>query len=1108
MMAVALSTAIGIRAEGITFATTSRLADGHWARVEISETGMHLITDATLRNLGFSDPQKVHVFGMGGALLPEALYTGMTDDMPLVPSVHNGKGIVFFGRDHIRWRQNGDSYSHSQNPYSEKSYYYLSDIAVDEPATVSLASGGGSAVTTFTTRVAHDLDQAHLGESGRNYVGEDFRSTPSQTITLSLPGNAAGEARLTTRFAAKVSGGTSWLSYQIDGNAAVGARGDSISSCPTDDYAVLSTATRKISVSGEKAEVNIRYGYSGVIFLARLDWLECFYTRRLNLDKGELHFYGKWNAGTELQIAGADASTVIWDITDPMNPKMVKATLSGSNATLRIPSDGYYEFVAFQPAKVTRAATGGLRVANQNLHAMPSPDMLIISPSTYTEGAEVIRDWHENHDSLTVTVLDPQLIYNEFSGGKPDVTAFRRLMKMWHDREGRIRYCLIMGKPSFDFKGTTASVTNAGYTPMLIWQSETGMSETSSFSNDDYIGMLDDQTEAEFDLSRSTIHVAVGRLPVTTSENAVEVANKIVNSAAEPAYGGWRNKIMLIADDGDRNDHLNQSQAVYSALRAHGNGANYLYDRVYLDSYPLVSTPQGNTYPGATEKMISNFNEGVAYTNYIGHASSTSWGHEHLWTWPQIQAQRNDNLGFMYTATCRFTPWDEPATSGGELLMLSTEGGVWGMITASRTVYISSNGTLNQYIANQWFEPGADGVQRRLGDVYIAGKNSYRGDTNKLRYVFMGDPAMRLNGISHSVKVDSIAGIAAGSEMPEIAAGSRLRVSGHLEDMKGNLLRNFNGTVAVQLYDAETVVKTNGNNDGIETVYNDRKLRLCNVNTVVQNGRWDVTLTVPLEITGNYKPALLNLYAWDGKGREANGYSEDLYVYGWSDGEITDTEGPKIEYFRLNREDFKDGDVVGPNPIVFAKLTDPSGINVSDAGVGHKLTLRLDNDTPIGDAPQYFTTDALDSNTGVLVYPLSDVTPGRHTLTIEAWDNLNNCTRDTLSFGVSASADPYIVNVRTDVNPATTGVNFIVDLDQPNTEMTCAIYVYDLNGRIMWETSNKSRTDMDSSMKTYWNLTGKGGARVPRGIYLYKARVETTTGTWSSKTGKLAVSGQ
>ncbi len=52
---------------------------------------------------------------------------------------------------------------------------------------------------------------------------------------------------------------------------------------------------------------------------------------------------------------------------------------------------------------------------NQNLHAMPVPEMLIICPPDFRMQADELADFHAEQDGLDVRVVAPQEIYNEFS---------------------------------------------------------------------------------------------------------------------------------------------------------------------------------------------------------------------------------------------------------------------------------------------------------------------------------------------------------------------------------------------------------------------------------------------------------------------------------------------------------------------------------------------------------------------------------------------------------------------------------------------------------------------------------------------------------------------
>lgn len=1091
------------------YAGHSVMSEGSWASITCPEAGATLVTDATLRSLGFSDPKRVRVYGTGAYPASDGLNAGMLDDMPQVPSVRTSKGIVFYAMGPDKWTATGDPlypYEHTLNPYTDKIVYFLSDRdSVAGPEPVDMRDGATSSrVTAFRTRVLHEQELEHLGASGRTYVGEDFRATRGRNFKFSMPGRRGDKIALRIRFSTKVTNGSSILSATVNGIS--GLLPDlTIEGCQTENYAVLKTLADTLSVAGESLDLGLTYTLSGTLFNANLDYIELFYDRACELTDGEFRFHSLLSPGQTISVAGCDAGTRIWDLSSANGiPREVLFTLENGNALIPVGLKDNIDMVAFNPEKITRTATAGDRYTNQDLHGMEAPEMLIISSPAYAEGARVIADTHAEDDGLRCAIVDPVDIYNEFTGGNPDPTAFRKLLKMWRDRGTNVPYCLLMGKPSYDLKNKT----RRGYTPLPIWQSPDGLNETSSFSNDDYIGMTDDCADNEFSIRRATINTAVGRIPCISSNQALSTAMKIRDHVLDADLGAWRNKVMLIADDGDSGTHLDQSQTNYNGYRS-GYGRSYNYDRLYLDAYPLVNGASGSTYPQATKKMLANYNDGVAFTNYTGHSSDYGWGHEHLWEWRDIVSMTNPNKTVIYAATCRFCPWDEDGTSAGEELLLNTRGGVAALITASRTVYISQNGTLNSCFSKRLFERDDNDMTIPVAEALRRAKNDYSGDNNRLRYIFAGDPAMRLNNIRHRIVVDSINGVnvSSGINYAQAKGGSRITLSGRVTNTAGKLLRDFNGSLDIQLYDAETVIQTNGNNDSsAKRIYNDRKNRLAVAVADVRKGQWSASLVLPMEISNNYSPALVSVYASDKRRREANGSSERLYIYGYEE-ETVDSIGPVIEHFYLNRPDFKDGDVVNASPVVRARLTDASGINLSDAGVGHRITLRVDDNVPYSDVSTGFTAD-IDGCGGDIFYQIKDLAPGNHTLTLEAWDNLNNSTRSTISFRVSAQADPYILSLGTDCNPATSGVNFSVGVDRPETDIECNLQVMDLNGRVLWEFNSDGTSGRDATISAYWNLCDKNGRRVPRGIYLYRARVRTADGVWSTRTNKLAVTAQ
>lgn len=1101
------------------YAANSVLAEGRWVKLKVPSTGVHYLSNTLLRRMGFNNPEKVSVYGTGGGMVPEALSASMADDLPKIPTLVTSGGIIFFGRDHFTWEPNTSRstrnlrpYAHTINPYCNDSYYFLTDrednseIAKEPAADCS----GLPEITDFKDRIVYEKDLAAPDETGRLMLGEDFRTRRTQTFNFKLPGNI-GDASVNVAFGAKVTNADSYIYVSANGTKLPEDNTNKIGRCNGEYFIATTNVLRPVSDVGENLALGIEYSQpQGALFTARLDYIEVFYRRALSLDNGSLHFYVNPDSRSAVKISGASDETVVWDVTNPAKPKQVSFTLNGTAAVFPTAS-GYAEYVAVNPSKVSASNAAEYTyqtVANQDIHGMETPDMVIISLPEYLSGANRIADLHESVDSMKVVVLTPDVIYNEFSGGSADVSAFRKLLKMWYDRPGerKIGYCLLFGRPSFDNKNVTSEQKDMGYNPLLIWQSPTGTAETSSFSSDAYIAMLDDCEPGDLKMNAAQQRVAVGRIPVKSASEAETAAAKLEKYLLSPTLGPWRNRVMLIADDGDSSQHFTQTQNVYNNLISEGSGASFFYDRLYLDSYNLELTGTGASYPAAKARMMRNFNEGVIYTNYIGHANPTSWTHEKLLEWSDINSFTNPNLTFILAATCSFGKWDAKSVSGAEIMILNPTAGAIGMITPSRTVYIGDNGTLTNYMSQFVFRRSEDGGAMRWGDICRLGMNSYTND-NKLRFCMIGDPALRIPTPSHNVCVTAINGEkpSDSENAPVVSALSKMRIEGDILAPDGQIDKSFNGTLNIQLFDAEKAITTNGNNDANVENYNDHVTKLAATSVKVTEGKWNAQIMLPAEIDNNYTPALLSCYAWSDNKVEANGHTTGFYIFGMDEEALPDTIGPAIETFYLNTPSFADGSLVGPSPMVMATLYDDSGINVSEGGIGHRITLTLDGKTFYNDVSAYYTPDVSREGAGSIAYPLSDLAAGSHTLELSVWDNANNSSRASLEFNVGANADPVISGLGTDVNPASTSVVFEVTMGHINSLSSLTLEVFDLAGRKVWSRSLTSPGASRNVFNASWNLCDTSGARVPRGIYLYRATATTPEGTQSSKTKKLAV---
>ncbi len=1104
------------------YAASSVLSSGKWAKIKVSTTGMQFISNSQLSKMGFPNPEKVNVYGYGGRILPDVLSEDMPDDLPLLPVHRTKNGIFFFGTDHFLWEPTGSSSSmkwiHKQNPYSESSYYFLSDRPA-EGVQIPLESSGvtdsfsGQIKSTFTARTVHENDMFAPSTSGRKLYGEDFRSPSTRAFSFTLPDNADKMAKTRIMFG-HLTSSSSRLKVTSNGSLSSGLETSSLPAPSSSSLFMVNTPSeRTFDNIPENFNLTLNFSGGGTISLARLDFIEVEWQRNLKLYNGQLHFYDNAKSATRYDISGCNPDTKIWDITKPYAPIEISFSLNGSVASFI--ASGHREFIAFDGSagySVTEEGT----VTNQDIHALPTPDMVIISPKEFLEAAEKVADMRRRVDGYIVHVLSPQSIYNEFSSGSKDAGAFRKLLKMWYDREDKenpkIKFCLLMGRPFNDQKQVTDAGKKLGYESLPAWQTDNEATEPSSYSTDDYIAMIDDGAKS-FSIQSEKIRVAVGRFPVRTSAEANQAAKKLIDYVENPILGSWRNEVMVIADDQDNGVHLEQALDVVKGMKSKGNGMHYDYEQLYLDAYPLEYNGLGAIYLQPKERMMNKFNEGVAFIDYIGHANPVSWTHEHLLTWFDITSFSNKKFPFLLGATCNFGCWDATDRSGAEEMWLNPSGGIIGGMIATRTVYITSNGVLNSRFSTKIFERDHENKPKAYGTMMVQAKNDYPNDDNKLRFGFFGDPALRIISPTYQVVLDSINGVSMGdignkSDFPELMARQKVKISGTILNPDGLEASDFSGEMNFKLWDAEKVITTLGNGDkGVVKNYNDRKNILSRGATVVKNGKWETEIRIPSEIENNFSPARLTFYATSTDGMEANGSNENFFIYGYDPAADEDTTGPDINIFALNNPGFPDGGVIGTSATVIAEFSDESGINLSTAGIGHSLALCLDNKIYFDNILQYYTPDPNDPGKGSIAYPLSDLDAGEHTLALTVWDNANNSSKAKLNFKTMVNQAPEILKLTSDRSPATTDVNLSV-VAQADGGGVCKMEVMDLNGKVLWSETRSVSNYQNTEISFNWNLQNNTGGRVDRGIYIYRATVTTEKGSTTTKSSRIAVAAQ
>src|SRR5690606_33458633 len=249
-------------------------------------------------------------------------------------------------------------------------------------------------------------------------------------------------------------------------------------------------------------------------------------------------------AGYNLQ--GVNSNTSVWEITNPLEPIAITGSTNGGSFQFTRPGDVLREFVAFDYTQFNTPAYVGT-VANQNLHALPPTNYLIITNKDLLPAAEELADFHRQLDQKHVTVVTVDKIYNEFSSGGQDIAGIRNFIKMFYDRstgQNMIKNVLLLGAASYDYKNRISENTNV--VPTFQTYNSLG---NLSFSSDDFFALLD---EGESINNNNLLDIGIGRIPAFNLAEAFVVIGKIKNYASAQSFGPWKNVVSYVADDKDK----------------------------------------------------------------------------------------------------------------------------------------------------------------------------------------------------------------------------------------------------------------------------------------------------------------------------------------------------------------------------------------------------------------------------------------------------------------------------------------------------------------------------------------------------------------------------
>ena len=1116
-----------------TYANRSAMASGEWYKIGLSETGIYKLTASDLSALGINvsgiDPRQIRIYHNGGGVLPEKNAIARPDDLEEVPIYVAGEAdgrfdnndyILFYGRGPVCWSLDSAkvAYIHAQNPYDDYAYAFVV-LGLGQGKRISEATApSGNAdeiVNQFLDHQVFENDQYNLNRTGRTYYGDKMDFTSTKNMDFSFPN--------------VVTSNTCWVKTALAGRNFQAANFEvwvddvkkatysikTTTSSTQDPYGYDVGGWVSARPSNETVRITLKHNSLGSTSASEgyVDYVLVNAWRHLTFTGGQMLFRNPEasldNKIYEYRMANASQQTQVWNVTNPRNPSIVKGQLSGSTFSFKVMGDRENEFIALNGTSYLTAKAIG-KIDNQNLHGVRDMDFVILTYADFISQAQRLKDVHNRIDpELNIYITTPELIYNEFSCGAKDVTAIRDFCRMlYHDSNPghRIKYLLLLGDCSYDYKNRDGIVD---FVPSYETVASLDMTET--FVSDDYFGFMD---ENEGELGHSLADIGVGRFPVQTLEQATQMVDKIERYIVkdETTMQPWRNTISFFTDD---ESQFVTSAETLSAMLKNVGGDGVVVDKIYLDAFPQVSAPGGEIAPEVNAAINSRMEKGTLVLHYVGHGGEVQLAAEKILQRKDVDSWRNAPMyPLMITGTCEFSRYDDHnRTSLGEYAFLNQYGGMISMFTTSRVTYGNNNEAFAKGIYNNLFRIYGQ-EHYRLGDVYRMAKTS--GHRVEKRYVFFGDPALRLAYPKWKVETLSINGQYPGHDLDSIqindttwqtypiyrdtiSALQPVEIEGVVKDLNGQVASNFNGVVSVIVYDKEVELTANGKN------YKLRNSVIFNGKTKAENGRFKIEFIVPRDISYRFGQGLINYYATDYE-VEANGNCDAFIIGGFYDEAYGDDEAPEVRLF-IDDTLFVNGGLTGQSPMLLAFVEDESGINTTGAGIGHNISAMLTGPSKksyiLND---YFVSELDQPGKGSITYKMQDLADGDYTLTLKVWDIYNNSGTATIDFTVVNNSGMVVENVFNAPNPVTDETHFVFDHNQVGNNLKVDIYIYDIMGR--WVTT-LSETVSGTSTRIApirWNGRGSRGDSLRNGVYIYRIVATNDYGETATLVSKLVLS--
>lgn len=1119
--------------ETIDPATTSVLKSGNWYKIRVKKSGIFKLDRNFFQQHNIPtnfDPRTLKIYGNGGKMLNENpgdfRYGALQENAIQFNGEEDGSfdandAIYFYAQGPHDWTRLPNStlenLRHRFNQYSDYAYYFIS-FGGTPGKRVQDVSIEGNPIQTFNQfdeYIFHEKDSISLNQLGKQWAGESFNLEPNQTFTLTGSAPAAGEAYALFKLLGKDAGG---VSYNVSINGTALPSG-TFGPGTFVDVPLFTSNGFPFTASGNTFAFNIAIGNSSNPgSFTFLDYLEVKYLANLTFNGTQMNFRRLQNLN-DGNIYGFSLTgpQKVWNISDITNAQNVIS--SGGVYKYQSTSPHFLnEFVAFnESAAYTQIEYVGT-VPNQDLRSYTDVEYIVVTHPQFLGEAARFANFRQQNDQIKIQVVTTEQVYNDFSSGAQDVSGIRDFFKHLRDTGNPLKYILMFGGASFDYKDRIQN--NSNFVPSYI--SFNSKDLDGSFVSDDYFTMLDNSDEILTNIDRPSefktggvgnqMDVAIGRFPAhdltemkIMVDKTISYYNKLPNQGT--SFGDWKTKILLVVDDDkDGGPPFHQVVENSSAQFIQQNIPYATLKKGYLDAYVQEGTSAGPRYPAVNQLISNSFNLGSSLIVYFGHGGPRSWAQERVITYEEINNFSNytglfSRLPVVMTITCEFTVWDLPyLPSAGVYMFKAPLGGAAAMVTTSRPVGVFFGGEFNEKIVEEVLTVDGNKYQA-LGTALTKAKINQNSPFG-LKINLLGDPMLSIAKPPRELRITKINGEDASTFTGTLRAMDFVEIEGEVLNVQGTQRDvSFNGKANGTLFD-KPVNKSTLNNDGGMGVMNfqEQVNSIFKGGTNVTNGEFKFQFYIPKDINYEVGEGKFVVYAHN---NVTDGVTYQHVMVGDQNPEgLNDDKGPTIGLY-MNNLNFVDGGITNKNPYLLACLVDETGINTSGIAIGHDITAVLDQNlegTYVlneyyegGDNNPCTNPQVLDYQKGQVMYRLSNLELGNHQIVFKAWDINNNSSEQTLDFVVmhEGSQSIYIDKLLNWPNPFTNQTYFHFE-HNCDSELEVMVQIFTVSGKLV--KTIRQPVSAEPWREGYrtgrfaipWDGLDDFGDKIGKGVYIYR----------------------